>query len=462
MALKKVSLDVLIRHLYEFNNQPPGYMLWLGAGASVTSGVPLASDVVIEGLRRVYAQHRGMTIDAVSQVHGSEIRKWAVDRLDWFDPQNPNKSEYALVMENVFPVPGVRKQFLRKLLQGTQLSIGYRLLGLLLKQRVFDTVLTTNFDHLVRQGVDPSLPQPIVEVNALEQYPALQPFPQEPRLIRLHGDFWHGNLLNTEDELGETPPIRFDAVRRLLNAYGLIVVGYGGWDRSIMQLLFDPLKKDRNALQNGLFWCYPRGATLSPLVGLFLPEDRTYLVEIEGFDSIMRRVAAQFNLSIPLEEGLRDLAIAWEGQSLLADLVEAIFSEAVVGPDQRQEMLRRLVKLLGNPQVILVCSSTDSNTWRVTIAVNISNPPRQVDLGTGLLSRLTQDNTDYIAFSADDCPAEDPFYQVFDSDRTIETFPVWRSGRFLGFVAFASDVPLIEQMHMRLIKTAVRLLVSLS
>ena len=141
------------------------------------------------------------------------------------------------------------------------------------------------------------MPRPIVEINALEQYGSIEAFPEEPRLIRLHGDFWHGNVLNTEGELEKTPSIRFDAVRRLLNSYGLIVIGYGGNDVSVMRGLFDPLKNDKRAYKKGLFWLCHKKDMLSPLVESFLqiaPDDRAFLVEIESFDNAMRQFSEQF------------------------------------------------------------------------------------------------------------------------------------------------------------------------
>ena len=124
--------------------------------------------------------------------------------------------------------------------------------------------------------------------------------------------------------------------------------------------------------------------------------------------------------------------------------------------------MRRLATLLGNPQAILVHHIPDSDTWRVVTAINVSRLPQQVNIDTGLLTRLTENNSaDYVAFSADDCPAEDLFYQVFDTDHVIENFPVWQGGQLIGFVAFASKSPLIEQTKMRLIKAAVRALVNL-
>ena len=467
MALRKAALDDLILQLREFDNKRPDYILWLGAGASVSSGIPSASGIVSELLRRTYAQQENIVVHEASQASETEILQWASNTLKWFKTKDPYKSEYAQVMENVYPTPGMREQLLRRMLQRAQLSVGYRLLGLLLKRGVFDTVLTTNFDHLVRQGADPVLPQPIKEVNALDQYSELQPFPEEPRLVRLHGDFWHDNTLNTERELEDTPTIRFDAVKRLLHSYGLIVVGYGGWDRSVMDNLFSPLKNASHTLRKGLYWCHQKGVPLSPLVESFLsdaPDDRVFLVEIEDFESVISKFAGDVALDLPLEEELRkQLEAAWASQSLHADLVEALFSDTTVEQVQehQKEMLLRLTKLVNNPQAILVCRRTNSEDWYVAAKVGISTDPSQVDLTKDLLALLMQGEKDYVLFSSEERSEDDPFYNVFADDRIIENFLIWQGGQLLGFVAFASVQPLIGQLYIPLIKSAVRLLVSL-
>ena len=224
--IRKVTLDSLIRQLPVDNYRHPDYMMWLGAGASVSSEIPTASGIVIDLLRRVYAQRMTLTLEETYGISNDEVRQWSIENLDWFDPDDKNRSEYAQVMENVYHAPGIRRRYLKGIIQNARPSDGYKYLALLLAENVFDTMITTNFDQLVRQVTDPLLPLPLIEVNALEQYSTLTPFPDdEPRIIRMHGDFWHDNVLNTEGELEETPTIRYQAVISLLRSYGLIVMG---------------------------------------------------------------------------------------------------------------------------------------------------------------------------------------------------------------------------------------------
>ncbi|MBV7338522.1 caspase family protein [Chloroflexi bacterium TSY] len=297
MPLKIATLDDIIMQLRAYDGRHPDYILWLGAGASVTSGIPSASGIVHDLLSRVYAQHIGISIADAIQRSPEVIQQWATQNLNWFDPQERNRSTYAQVMENVYLSSGVRTRYLVNLMEHAQHSDGYRYLGRLLQQGIFDTILTTNFDHLVRQGADPLLTLPLVEVRSLEQYPRLQPYPDQPQIIRLHGDFWHGNVLNIEGEFEQTPFIRYEAVTRLLRAYGLIVIGYSGQDRMIMRKLFDPLVNDPMICRNGIYWCHRKGDPLSPRVEIFLdklPEGQAFLVEIDGFDETMMQLNHAF------------------------------------------------------------------------------------------------------------------------------------------------------------------------
>lgn len=474
MSIYKATLDDLLLQLYAHNthnNKHPDYMLWLGAGASVTSGIPTASGVVQDLLRRVYAQRNKLAIEEASTVTDEEIRRWALSHLDWFNPGDMNKSEYAQVMENVHAPPEMRARYLKGLMRNTRPSTGYKYLGMLLSKGVFDTIITTNFDHLIRQAADPTLAIPLIEVNALEQYPTLTPFPDEPRIIRLHGDFWHGNVLNTEGEIEETPIIRYEAVTRLLQAYGLIVVGYSGSDRKIMDKLFETLIDNHNIGRKGVYWCHRKGSFLPSRVARFLDDaPHAYLVEIENldFDSVMAQIAAQFRLELPstaslqeqLENVQEQLAVAWDWQALLTQFVDNSFTKTA--NVQLQKNLIELAKILECVQAILVCINTSSSSWSVAATVNMTIPHGAVHLSEPLLAKLTENQQSTIRFMLGEPAENDPILQGFSKDHVIEIFTVWHDSQLRGFIVFNSAQSIIEHHEIKLVRAAAQLLVIIS
>jgi hypothetical protein len=170
----------------------------------------------------------------------------------------------------------------------------------------------------------------------------------------------------------------------------------------------------------------------------------------------------QFGRVLSGADVIGQVRAAWEGQDLLLKLLESMVSGESSGRAHNEALLGRLVKFVGNPQAMLVCYRPEPSGWQVAGAVNVSHHQDYVDTGSGLLAQLVREPADYIEFAPGDRRTDDAFYGVFDPRRTIENFVVWQGGRLVGFVAFASDRPLIGQGHVHLIRTVVRVLVHLA
>lgn len=448
---------------------PLGYILFLGAGASVEAGIPTAPQLVLRALRRRHDQSR-LSEKSSNVMSDAEVEEWA-QRAGFYDPADTERSKYAQVMTNLFPTPALREEFVRRELRKARVSDGYRILGELIGLGVFDTILTTNFDHLVRKGADVVCSSPIEEVNSLEQYSRLSTVSQEPRVIRLHGDFWHNNLRNTQDELAKTPKIIFEGVRKLFNSYGVIVIGYGGEDASLMQGLFPPeLWQDANVLSSGLYWCDIREpAALAPRVKSFLAgggrAERAFYVKIDGFNSLMKQLAHSYGISISLERDMEiDIKWHWEWFAFLTDLIDGI---SLTGETRkpRQGHLERLVQLLGTERAICVSQKNDFTEWEVTVTPAAPNGPLsalEAESVTQSLAELLDPNLDYKQVSANELSVKNVFYDFFKGSARVESFPVWEDNKLIGLVSFASsERSLVSRQRARLIRAAVKLLLAI-
>src|SRR6266853_14289 len=110
MTIPRLPVADLVKILLQY--QPtPAHMWFLGAGASVSSGVPASGDIVFEMLAMEYAikTHAALIGPRFAREH--KIRRWAKRNLSWFDP-NRKKSEYVQVMENVIRDQAARDRFL--------------------------------------------------------------------------------------------------------------------------------------------------------------------------------------------------------------------------------------------------------------------------------------------------------------------------------------------------------------
>ncbi len=457
------TVDDILTCLRQFDGRTADYVLWLGAGASVSSGIPSADDIVTDLLRESHAERTKLLAGTRNPVSRQDVRRWAQDNLPWFAARD-SKSEYALALENVLKPRGMRNQRLRRLMRHAKPSKGYSLLGLLLKKGLFDTVVSTNFDDLVRVSCAQVLGPPITTVNTSDQFRQLGPHSEEVRLLRLHGDFDHGDLLNTERELEATPEERFAAVRRLFAFYGLIVIGYGGWDVNLMRRVFAPLwtERDNNVLLKGVYWCHLRGSVLSHHVQALLeqaPAGRAFSVEITGFDELISQLAAHFGVRLPYElefaEGLR---VASEAHAFIKDLLDKILFPASPADllKTQQEVLNRMASGLDLRQAALVHRAPESGSFQTVARFNAPAAASEVRLDSGLLARVTGPEVDTLSFEPSQV-AHDPSYEAFWESRYIQSFFVWRSGQLAGFVTFGSDQPLADNSGF--VKNVVRILV---
>ena len=83
--------------------------------------------------------------------------------------------------------------------------------------------------------------------------------------------------------------------------YGLIVIGYGGNDRSIMDILDSMIRPSESEqyFPNGLYWCIRKGGKISRKLDRLLQREKSYLVEIDGFDEFMAELHQFLGCSLP-------------------------------------------------------------------------------------------------------------------------------------------------------------------
>ena len=89
--------------------------------------------------------------------------------------------------------------------------------------------------------------------------------------------------------------------RQFAHEYGLVVIGYSGRDRSVMDTL-ELLLKDEDNYRQGVYWCVRSGtsrADLSSRLKSFLVRDRVHLVEVDGFDEFVADLHQAAELPLP-------------------------------------------------------------------------------------------------------------------------------------------------------------------
>ncbi|WP_213993915.1 SIR2 family protein [Sodalis sp. dw_96] len=275
---KKRTIKDLANYVKAKSGNSPNYSLFLGAGASVTSGIQSGTQLVDEWRKEVYELLSG---DASSD------EKKAKDYLrenesTWYDSSN----EYSSLFEKVFDLPSQRRRFVEQQVDGKLPSIGYSYLVSLFQSGFFDTVFTTNFDDLINEAFyqfSRERPSQWAHDSSIR---GLSVNSSRPKIIKLHGDYLFDSIKST---LNETESLEINTKDKLIEfakKYGLIFMGYAGNDRSIMTVV-DHLLRQEEYLVNGIYWCLRDEDEINSDLIKILQKERVYYIEIQGFDQAL-------------------------------------------------------------------------------------------------------------------------------------------------------------------------------
>jgi hypothetical protein len=291
-----LPLDALVRSVTVNSGIP--HSLFLGAGASISSGVRSAAECIWDWKHQIYLTN----LPPELAPHYKELSLPAVRRAvqRWLDSQNGKypaegaSDEYAQYAELAHPIPRDRAAYFRNLVTGIEPGPGYRLLCLLAKANIFGSVWTTNFDNLTPK-VAASSGLDVYEVSEDSAARINRPAPPTALLhVGLHGDYRYDELRNTDQELKEQNALLAGALSTTASSETMIVLGYSGRDRSVMRALAAGYREQG---PGRIFWCGFGDEEPLPEVEKLIRWVRehgheAHYVQTMGFDDFMSRIAS--------------------------------------------------------------------------------------------------------------------------------------------------------------------------
>ncbi|SEP38870.1 SIR2 family protein [Nitrosovibrio sp. Nv6] len=280
---KRKSVSDLVRFISTQTEHNPNYTLLLGAGCSITSDINSAIDLT--------RQWRNELCGTITDIE--EQRAYLKqEHGDWYDPAR----EYASLFEKKYDLQRQRRMFVEKEVSGKIPSLGYAYLTALVNQNYFNTIFTTNFDDLINEAFylySDKHKRPIVCAHD-SSINSITVTSKRPKVIKLHGDYLFDDLKATTRETESLEQNMKRKFSEFSKDYGLIVIGYSGGDRSIMDTLTSLLKSDEY-FKSGIYWCIRKDSEVSEELRKLLWKEKVYFVEIEGFDEFFAELYQTIN-----------------------------------------------------------------------------------------------------------------------------------------------------------------------
>lgn len=290
-----MSVDALVRSIGISSDQP--MLVFLGAGASLSSGMPSASQCIWEWKRTIFLTKNPGLDQEFAELSLPSVRKRIQSWLDGQRcfPSDGHADEYSTYIEECYPRSDDRRRFFERWVKTAAPGMGYQLLAELAKIGLVASVWTTNFDGLMARSAT-SIGVTTIEVGKDSKQRITRPLTtDEFQCVSMHGDYRYDKLMNTVDELKQQEAELRTLLEKMVRNYPVLVCGYSGRDASVMEAFFSAYR-DSSEQRLPLFWTQYGDAAPSADVASLIEtpegiEPERYLVRGVTFDELMRRIA---------------------------------------------------------------------------------------------------------------------------------------------------------------------------
>ena len=285
-----------VRHVHA-NMPDRRFCFLLGAGASKTSLIPTAGELGVEWLTKIHAEGGGVAGD---------FANWLNEGTHGIK-ELPPKTSIADVGVMAAAYPAIYRAKwghdraqgdaeIERHIEAARPSYGYYALAEILASddpanpSRHNVVITPNFDNLPAEtlgALGKKIPI-VIGHSAITEF--ARPTLRRPLIIKFHHDFLLAPKSDPKDvscmEKGYSK-----ALAEIFRLYTPIVIGYGGNDGSLMELLEKLRKK---SIPGGILWCWRTGDPPGQRIRDVVAKQGGTLIEISGFDEMMTLLEGPF------------------------------------------------------------------------------------------------------------------------------------------------------------------------
>jgi NAD-dependent SIR2 family protein deacetylase len=206
----------------------------IGAGCSRSAGIPLSREIAKDAatdLARMYSNEAFKSNDPDQALEWLKCNGKVNKEQLWDDL-------YGELFEAHYKDPREQQARIINAIERGDSAIT-PLLGELVRRCYVHTILTTNFDQLVLQGIVRTGILPVV-ADGIESLTRIDSRPRYPQVVYLHGSMHTYNLRNSRSAVADTALSKslhralYDLLR---DSTVTVIAGYAGGEEGVMQLL---------------------------------------------------------------------------------------------------------------------------------------------------------------------------------------------------------------------------------
>ena len=287
-----LQIDELLRSLKQNISSP--HSMFLGAGASIESGVQSANDCIWDWKKDIFLSQNSALCEYYTNIKSEAVRN-SIQR--WIDnqgiyPRIGSDEEYSYYAEKAYPIERDRERYFQNLVGTASPSLGYHLISLLAEIGFVKTIWTTNFDGLMEKCAHYYNLAPISITSDTSDRLYRPERSNELLTIALHGDYKYGKLKNTAKELDKQSDVFIKALKHKLTNEDLLIFGYSGRDVSIMEAIKGAYSTHG---AGKLFWCgygdSPTKSVIQLIKEINAAGREAYYIPTNGFDETLYLIA---------------------------------------------------------------------------------------------------------------------------------------------------------------------------
>jgi hypothetical protein len=222
----RTPLDPIVSLTVAIAEAPGSFAFFLGSGASRDAGIPTGGEVRLQAMGELYRLQEQV-----------EDTPPAPELEAWFVESDFGEMSYSSILELLMPDAAVRRDYLAQHFGGREPGETHTRLANLAAQGLIRVFVTTNFDRLLEHALQARGIEPVVVTADSELERAQAREHAECFVLKIHGDYLHETIRNTEAELAELEPGITAELQAIVDRYGVVVTGYSGGDEAVGRVM---------------------------------------------------------------------------------------------------------------------------------------------------------------------------------------------------------------------------------